>query len=89
MFQNHFLQDPTRLHLDLPNPFPGEIQHAANFIQAIQDRQGLKVACLEEIAYRKGYIDREQLQRIAQPMSKNSYGQYLLELAEEDEAQPA
>ena len=65
------------------------LHQAANFIQAIQDRQGLKVACLEEIAYRKGYIDRDQLQRIAQPMSKNSYGQYLLELAEEDEAQPA
>jgi glucose-1-phosphate thymidylyltransferase len=57
---------------------------ASNFIQAIQERQGLKVACLEEIALRKGYIDREQLLRIANTMSKNSYGQYLLELAEDE-----
>ena len=56
---------------------------AANFIQAIQERQGLKVACLEEIAYRKGYIDRAQLLEQAQAMAKNSYGQYLLELARE------
>ena len=57
--------------------------------QAIQDRQGLKVACLEEIAYRKGYIDREQLLRVAERMSKNSYGQYLLELADDDEVRLA
>jgi glucose-1-phosphate thymidylyltransferase len=57
---------------------------ASNFIQAIQERQGLKVACLEEIAYRKGYIDREQLLAVANTMSKNSYGQYLLELAQDE-----
>ena len=57
---------------------------AANFIQAIQDRQGLKVACLEEIAYRKGYIPREQLARIGEQMKKNSYGEYLLRLATEE-----
>ncbi len=65
------------------------LHQAGNFIQAIQDRQGLKVGCIEEIAYRRGYIDHEQLLRLAQQMSKNSYGQYLLELAEEDEVRPA
>ena len=57
---------------------------ASNFIQAIQDRQGLKVACLEEIAYRKGYIDRDQLEAQALEMAKNDYGQYLLEIVRED-----
>jgi glucose-1-phosphate thymidylyltransferase len=57
---------------------------AANFIQAIQERQGLKVACLEEIAYRKGYIGREALQALGTEMKKNSYGAYLLQLATED-----
>jgi glucose-1-phosphate thymidylyltransferase len=57
---------------------------AANFIQAIQERQGLQVACVEEIAYRKGYIDKQGLRRLAGQMQKNSYGQYLLQLAGED-----
>jgi len=57
---------------------------AANFIQAIQDRQGLKVACLEEIAYRQGYFGRDRLREIGEQMSKNQYGQYLLRLAAED-----
>ena len=56
---------------------------ASTFIQAIQERQGLKVACLEEIAYRKGYIDRERLRKLGEQMSKNRYGQYLLRLAAE------
>ncbi len=56
---------------------------AANFIQAIQERQGLKVACIEEIAYRKGYIDSEDLLRLARDMTNNSYGEYLAELARE------
>ncbi len=58
---------------------------AANFIQAIQERQGLKVACIEEIAYRKGYISRLELRTQAKEMSKNAYGEYLLRLAEEHE----
>jgi glucose-1-phosphate thymidylyltransferase len=58
---------------------------AANFIQAIQERQGLKVACLEEIAFRHGYIDRGQLRQMASELNKNSYGEYLLRLAEEEE----
>jgi len=51
---------------------------AAHFIETIERRQGLKIACPEEIAYRMGYIDAAQLERLAAPMAKNSYGQYLL-----------
>jgi glucose-1-phosphate thymidylyltransferase len=51
---------------------------AAHFIETIERRQGLKIACPEEIAYRMGYIDAAQLQRLAEPMKKNTYGQYLL-----------
>jgi glucose-1-phosphate thymidylyltransferase len=51
---------------------------AAHFIETIERRQGLKIACPEEIAYRMGYIDARQLERLAEPMKKNAYGQYLL-----------
>jgi glucose-1-phosphate thymidylyltransferase len=51
---------------------------ASHFIETIERRQGLKIACPEEIAYRMGYIDAAQLERLAQPMKKSSYGQYLL-----------
>lgn len=54
---------------------------ASNFIQTIENRQGLKVACIEEIAYEMGYIGREQLIELAQPLKKNQYGQYLLRRA--------
>ncbi len=53
---------------------------AAGFVEAIEKRQGLKVACIEEIAFSLGYIDKEQLLRLAEPLSKNEYGQYLLRL---------
>lgn len=53
---------------------------AANFVEAIQTRQGLYVACIEEIAYRKGFIDKEGLERLAEPLSKTEYGRYLLEI---------
>lgn len=55
---------------------------ASNFIATIEHRQGLKVACLEEIAYKKGYISREQLVQLANPLLKNQYGQYLMDLLE-------
>ena len=56
---------------------------ASSFVEAIQTRQGLYVACIEEIAYRKKYISREQLKGLAEPMSKTDYGRYLLQLADE------
>ncbi|MFM2087165.1 MAG: glucose-phosphate thymidylyltransferase RfbA [Pseudomonadota bacterium] len=56
---------------------------ASNFIATIEHRQGLKVACPEEIAYRKGFIDAAQLARLAQPLAKNGYGQYLQRLLKE------
>ena len=56
---------------------------ASTFIQIIEKRQGLKIACLEEIAYRLGYIDAAQLERLAAPMRNNSYGQYLLSVLQD------
>ncbi|MCG8589809.1 MAG: glucose-1-phosphate thymidylyltransferase RfbA [Proteobacteria bacterium] len=57
---------------------------AANFIQVIQERQGLKIACVEEIAYRQGYIDRSALEALGNELKKNAYGEYLLQLAREE-----
>ena len=59
------------------------LSEASTFIEVIEKRQGLKVACLEAIAYGKGWIDKERLKGIAKPMLKNPYGQYLLKLTEE------
>ncbi len=56
---------------------------ASNFIQTIEHRQGLKVACLEEIAYEMGYINKEKLLKLAEPLKKNQYGQYLIKRANE------
>ncbi|CAM1339456.1 glucose-1-phosphate thymidylyltransferase RfbA [Tenacibaculum aestuarii] len=56
------------------------LMEAGQFIETIEKRQGLKVACLEEIALRMGYIDEEQIKRLAEPLKKNNYGQYLLNL---------
>ncbi len=58
------------------------LMQASNYIEIIEQRQGLKVACLEEIAYRMGYINAAQLAALAEPMKKNDYGRYLLELIE-------
>ena len=56
------------------------LMEAGQFIETIEKRQGLKVACLEEIAYNMNYIDKAQLVKLAQPLKKNGYGQYLLKL---------
>jgi glucose-1-phosphate thymidylyltransferase len=58
--------------------------HACNFIQTLQERQGLMVACIEEIAFLKGYIDAEQLSKLAEALQKSSYGQYLLGLLRDE-----
>ena len=57
------------------------LMDASSFVQAVETRQGLKIACLEEIAWRKGYISSQQLHELALPMRKNGYGQYLLDVA--------
>ena len=59
---------------------------AANFIETIEQRQGLKIACLEEIAYRKGYIGEDKLTELARPLIKNGYGQYLMDILKEEVA---
>jgi len=59
------------------------LMEAGNFIETIEKRQGLKVACLEEIAYNMKYIDKAQLNKLAEPLKKNGYGQYLLKLAKQ------
>ena len=56
---------------------------AGNFIQTIEFRQGLKVSCVEEIAYKLGYIDAAQLRRLTEPMKGNEYGQYLMRVLEQ------
>lgn len=61
------------------------LSEASTFVEVIEKRQGLKIACLEGIAYRKGWITKEKLTQLAQPMIKNQYGQYLLKVAEEVE----
>ena len=61
------------------------LQQASEFVRAIQERQGLKTACIEEIAFRLGYIDRKQLKSLAKEMIKNEYGKYLMEILEEEE----
>jgi glucose-1-phosphate thymidylyltransferase len=57
---------------------------AANYIQAVEERQGLMVACLEEIAFRMGYITAEDVSRLAKPMASSAYGEYLRRLVEQE-----
>jgi glucose-1-phosphate thymidylyltransferase len=61
------------------------LKQAADFVKTIEDRQDLKVSCPEEIAYRMGYIDAEQVIRLAEPLKKSTYGKYLLELVNEEQ----
>ena len=61
---------------------PEALIDAADFVAAFQNRQGLYISCIEEIAYRRGFIDREQLLKLAEPIEKTAYGQYLLDIAE-------
>jgi glucose-1-phosphate thymidylyltransferase len=59
---------------------PETLMQAANFIETIEERQGLKIACVEEIAYRMGYISSDQLEKLARPLMNNGYGQYLMDI---------
>lgn len=59
------------------------LMQAGQFVEVIEQRQGLKVGCIEEIAYRQGFIDNEQLEKVAQPLVKSGYGQYLLDILNE------
>jgi dTDP-glucose pyrophosphorylase len=61
------------------------LQQTTNFVQTIEERQGLKIGCPEEVAYHRGYINAEQLEQLALSMRHNSYGQYLLELLRREE----
>lgn len=63
---------------------PESLLQAANFIETLESRQGLKASCIEEIAYRKGFIDKQQLEKLIQPLIKSQYGQYLLKVLNED-----
>jgi glucose-1-phosphate thymidylyltransferase len=60
------------------------LMQASQFVQVIEERQGLKIGCIEEVAYRMNFIDKQQLIKLAQPLLKSGYGQYLLKIAEQD-----
>ena len=85
-----YLEDHTLLVQTLQRGFAwldtgthDSLSEASTFIEVIEKRQGLKGACLEEIAFKRGWIDRDQLRKLAEPMAKNDYGKYLLRRAEE------
>ena len=59
------------------------LMQASQFIQVIEERQGLKIGCIEEVAYKKGYINKRQLETLAQPLIKSGYGKYLLRLIQD------
>ena len=63
------------------------LSEASTFIEVVEKRQGLKIACLEAIAYRKGWISEERMRELAQPMIKNQYGKYLLKVIDEKKAE--
>ena len=88
---NHLYLDEGKLNLKimgrgmawLDTGTHDSLLEASNFIATIENRQGLKVACLEEIAFRAGYISKEQLLKLAEPLKKNHYGEYLIKIAKE------
>jgi glucose-1-phosphate thymidylyltransferase len=88
---NRLYLDEKRLHVEtlgrgfawLDTGTHQSMLEASNFIETVENRQGLKVSCPEEIAYTMGFISKEQLKALALPLAKNEYGQYLLRLAEE------
>ena len=61
------------------------LMQAAAFVQAVEERQGIKVGCIEEVAFREGFIDGDQLRRLAEPLRKSGYGDYLLDVLAEAE----
>ena len=63
------------------------LMQASNFIQVIEERQGLKISCVEEIAFRMGYIDGAQLEKLTEPLMKNGYGQYLMNILEHEDTE--
>jgi glucose-1-phosphate thymidylyltransferase len=63
------------------------LMHAAAFVQAVEERQGIKIGCIEEVAYREGFIDAAQLRALAEPLLKSGYGEYLLDVLAESEGQ--
>jgi glucose-1-phosphate thymidylyltransferase len=87
------ITDLSQVYLDqgqlqvelLGRGYAWSLHQAASFIQTLEERQGFKVACVEEIAYRNGYINAEQLERLAIPIAKSSYGKYLLTLLKQDD----
>ena len=85
-----FLNDGELRVLTLPRGFAwldtgthDSLADASIYVEVLEKRQGLKIACLEGIAYRKGWISREKMKELAQPMIKNQYGRYLLQVIEE------
>jgi glucose-1-phosphate thymidylyltransferase len=64
------------------------LMQASDFVRIIEERQGLKIACIEEIAFRMGYVDLQQLESLASPLLKNGYGQYLMHLVEHGRSKP-
>ena len=77
-----YVEQLGRGHAWLDSGTPDSLAEATEYVRVIEKRQGLKIACPEEIAYRRGFIDRQQLRRLAVELDKSDYGQYLLRVAD-------